>query len=118
MSVNALLVYEGPGAWQRQAYWDEYVVTFTNRGPAAATIDRVMLGDVLDRDVASGDDPWVLDKAGRKHEQFLKSLGAPADASLSARSRSKRMRAGTAGVGEQVLAGAVGAAAAGGLGVA
>jgi hypothetical protein len=112
--VDALLIYEGPGAWKRQAYWDEYGVTFTNRGLAAATIDGVTLGDVLDREVAPGDDPWVLDKAGRKHEQFLKRLGAPADAPLSAMSRSKQLLTGTAAVGGLALIyGGVGAATVG-----
>lgn len=114
MSVDALIVYEGLGAWKHHAYWDEYRVTFANHGPAAATIAGVTLGDVLDRAVAPGDDPWGLDKAGRKHEQFLKRLGAPADAPLSAMSRSKQLLTGTAAVGGLALIyGGVGAATVG-----
>lgn len=114
LQVSALIVYEGPGAWKRRAYWDEYLVTFTNRGGNIATVVDASLGDVLDRAVAPGANPWALEKAGRKHEQYLRSLGAPADASYSAMTRNKRAMAGAAGVGGVALIyGGVGAAAVG-----
>src|SRR3954470_11695952 len=30
-SLSSVIVYEGPGSWKKAAFWDEYVVTVTNR---------------------------------------------------------------------------------------
>jgi hypothetical protein len=86
-SVTGLVVYGSPGAWKRQAYWDEYVVRLANHGVEPVKVEVIELADVLDRWVPFGTDPWALEKAGRQQEKYLKSLHAPADAGASANQR-------------------------------
>lgn len=86
----AVIVYEGPGSWKRKAYWDEYVVRVNNKGGDPVTLSGALLGDVLDREVRPGSDPWALEKAGHKHEAHLQNCGAPALVELSAMDRKKR----------------------------
>ena len=28
--LNTVIVFQGPGSWKREAYWDEYVVSIVN----------------------------------------------------------------------------------------
>jgi len=90
LTVTGLIVYEGPGAWKKDAYWDEYVVSLTNQGDQSVQIEEMELGDVLERRVPSGVEPWALEKAGRQHEKYLQRLQAPADVPGSARQREKQ----------------------------
>jgi len=96
LELLAVIVFDGAGSWKRKAYWDEYAVRLTNNGTAPFLLTGAVLGDVLDREVRPGGDPWALEKAGRKHEAHLQNCGAPAFAELSAMSRKKRAAA-TAG---------------------
>jgi len=116
-SVTALISYDGPGSWKRHAYWDEYLVTLTNHGEAEAIAERAWLGDVLDRQVPPGDDPWRLERKGRDHESSLKSRGAPADAWYFSRSPAGKAVTGAASVGALavIYGGAGGATLASGI---
>lgn len=80
LTLQAVIVYDRAGSWKRRAYWDEYVLRVVNQSPELVVIDAVTLVDFLDRVVAPGTDPWALEKAGRKHEKYLRSKGIPADA--------------------------------------
>jgi hypothetical protein len=61
-TLDTVIILNGPGAWKRAAYWDEYVVTVSNRGRAAATIESAELVDFDGRTVRPGDDPWALEE--------------------------------------------------------
>jgi hypothetical protein len=87
LTVTGLITYDGPGTWKREAFWDEYLVRLTNHSGEPLTVTGVYLHDILARSVASGSDPWELDKAGRKQERYLISLGLPASAYASAHPR-------------------------------
>ncbi|MCF7686801.1 MAG: hypothetical protein K9M98_11610 [Cephaloticoccus sp.] len=79
-ALEAVIVYDGAGSWRRHAYWDEYYIRLVNRTSEPLRVETFILGDVFDRTMVPGTDPWVLEKAGRNHEKFLKSKGLPADA--------------------------------------
>jgi hypothetical protein len=64
--VHHVIVYHGPGSWKREAYWDEYVVSLSNRGLAPVTIDAAVLHDQQGAPVEPGVDPWALDRLSKK----------------------------------------------------
>jgi hypothetical protein len=84
LAVTGLIAYDRPGSWVKQAYWDEYNVRVENHRLEPIVIEEIILGDVLDRSIAPGIDPWVLEKMGHEHEQYLKSLCASVDVYQSA----------------------------------
>ncbi len=90
LSVTGIIVYDSLGTWKQHAYWDEYVVRLINHRAEPLTVELIELGDVLDRRVPSGTDPWALEKTGTKHEKSLQRLLAPADAAGSARQRAQQ----------------------------
>jgi hypothetical protein len=63
--LYTVIAYDGPGAWKRRAYWDEYVVTLANRGNAPVTIESAALVDSRGGVMVPGDDPWSLEEASR-----------------------------------------------------
>jgi hypothetical protein len=71
--VNTVIIYQGPGSWKREAYWDEYVLSLANRGDAALTVESATLVDFQNNATAPGDDPWKLDNAGKTAWQRFKS---------------------------------------------
>jgi hypothetical protein len=87
LTVAGLIYYNSPGSWMKRAYWDEYVVRLDNHRPEAVMIDTIVLGDVLDRTVAPGGDPWAMETTGIIHERYLYNLLAPAKAGKCARLR-------------------------------
>lgn len=72
-TLTGLIAYDGPGAWKKHAYWDEYQVKFVNHGAESVELTALTLGDVLGREITAGNDPWVLEKAGQEQLAFLKS---------------------------------------------
>lgn len=64
-TVHAVIVYQGPGSWKREAYWDEYVISLVNRGETPLVISTAMLTSTRSDPVAPGDDPWKLDRLGK-----------------------------------------------------
>jgi hypothetical protein len=65
-AVHQVVVYQGPGSWKRAAYWDEYVVSVVNRGPAPLTIDSVVLHDQRGAPIDPGVNPWALERLSKK----------------------------------------------------
>ena len=65
-TVHQVIVYQGPGSWKREAYWDEYVVSVANRGPAPLTIDAAVLHDQQGAPIEPGGDPWALERLSKK----------------------------------------------------
>jgi hypothetical protein len=60
-TLTALIVYEGPGSWKREALWDEYVVTLHNTTAQPLTVTAAELTDFAGVNRASSDDPWQLE---------------------------------------------------------
>ena len=53
-NLNTLIIPGGPGSWKKEAFWDEYVVTFHNSGDhpfQIAAVELVALPVLPDRPV-------------------------------------------------------------------
>ena len=64
--LNTVIVFEGPGSWKREAYWDEYVVSIVNQGQAPITIDDALLSTSLMASQTPGSDPWAIEAQSHK----------------------------------------------------
>jgi hypothetical protein len=64
--LNTLIVFEGPGSWKREAYWDEYVVSLVNQGQAPVTVDNAVLDSSAIVSQSPGSDPWEIEKQSHK----------------------------------------------------
>ncbi|MGA2446855.1 MAG: hypothetical protein ABSG50_15685 [Opitutaceae bacterium] len=65
-TLHTVIIFQGPGSWKREAYWDEYVLTVANRGETPAIIDSAMLYGSQSEPVTPGDNPWTLEKLSKK----------------------------------------------------
>jgi hypothetical protein len=70
-TVNTAIFYRGPGSWKRDAYWDEYVLTFVNRGSGPLVVESAGLTDLRGDSTAPGDKPWLLEKESRTRTKEL-----------------------------------------------
>lgn len=64
--LNTLIVFQGPGSWKREAYWDEYVVSLVNQGQAPVTVDGAVLDSSVIVAQTPGSDPWAIEKQSHK----------------------------------------------------
>jgi hypothetical protein len=64
--LHSVIVYRGPGSWKKEAYWDEYIITFTNRTAASLTLEAAVLFDLDNSAQGPGSDPWNLENLSRK----------------------------------------------------
>jgi len=60
-TVDAVIVYHGPGSWKQNALWDEYVVRLQGRGPLPLVVESASLLDLLGVEKSPGDHPWRLE---------------------------------------------------------
>jgi hypothetical protein len=74
-TVNAVITYNGPGSWKRNAFWDEYVVTLRNPGNQPLTLTTTELVDSAGINRPAGSDPWALQKESKTLEQQYKDTG-------------------------------------------
>jgi hypothetical protein len=65
VTLHAVIVYQGPGSWKREAYWDEYMVSIANRGDTPLVVSAAALTSTLSEPVAPGDDPWKLERLSK-----------------------------------------------------
>ena len=63
--VNTVIVYQGPGSWKREAYWDEYVVSITNEGNAPLVLENATLHANGGRISHPGEKPWPLERSAK-----------------------------------------------------
>lgn len=63
--VRTVIIYQGPGSWKREAYWDEYVITVTNRGEAPLIVHGATLFALNGESTTPGEDPWKLERIGK-----------------------------------------------------
>ncbi len=73
--LHTVIVYKGLGSWKKEAYWDEYVVSITNQGPAPLTVETATLVDALGAEQACGSNPWVLEKLSRENLKKFEHYG-------------------------------------------
>ncbi len=71
--LNTVIALQGPGSWKRNAYWDEYVVSLTNRSGVPVSIESVALTDFQGQSVPAGSNPWDLEKQSRDYESRIAS---------------------------------------------
>lgn len=62
MKLGTVIIFKGPGSWKREARWDEYVLTFTNRSAQSLILEEAVLIDPLGEAQAPGTEPWKLEK--------------------------------------------------------
>lgn len=60
--LDSVIIYQGPGSWKKSAYWDEFLITFTNESDAAITVTSAGLVDYFGTTMPAGSDPWKLEK--------------------------------------------------------
>jgi hypothetical protein len=101
-TVVSVIVFKGPGSWKREAYWDEYVVTFVNRGSAPCIVESCELTGLAGTPMVAGVDPWELEKQSRTLAD--KSFGLAKDVTVQIGS----------GIGAISVAAGIGAAIGGG----
>lgn len=64
--VDTVIILGGPGSWKREAYWDEYVLSVTNRGGAPVILESATLVDFQNNPVMPGDNPWDLQEQSKE----------------------------------------------------
>lgn len=75
LALHTVIVQKGPGSWRKEAYWDEYVCSITNRGATPLTVESATLVDALDADQAPGDEPWALEQRSRENIKKFEHSG-------------------------------------------
>ena len=73
--VQTVIVPQGPGSWMREAHWDEYVVTVTNRSLKAMRVEGVWLTGAATAGVSAGSDPSAVERASHRVETAGVSVG-------------------------------------------
>ncbi len=60
ISLDSVVIPDGPGSWVRQAAWDEYLLTFRNLSNQTITIEQVQLVDSRGIYISQGTNPDQL----------------------------------------------------------
>lgn len=76
-ALRTVIVYRGPGSWKKAAYWDEYVVSVRNPGPAPLTITGAELTDIDSLILTPGENPWELEKQSKARLKNYRESGRP-----------------------------------------
>ena len=74
-NLNTLIIPGGPGSWKKEAFWDEYVVTFHNSGDQPFHVASVELVDFTGSPRPPGDDPWKLERESKSLAKRYKDAG-------------------------------------------
>jgi hypothetical protein len=74
-ALNAVITYNGPGSWKRDAFWDEYVVTLRNPGSQVLTVSATGRTDFSGAVQTAGDNPWKLEKQSKTLEEKYRAAG-------------------------------------------
>jgi hypothetical protein len=73
--LNAIIISNGPGSWQRDAPWDEYIVMITNLGAQPLDIASAALTDSTGANHAPGADIRMLEKESLILEKKYRDAG-------------------------------------------
>ncbi len=87
VSVNYVIVSNGPGSWMEDASWDEYVLTVSNLTGMPVTVESIKVIDPRGLFIENGDDPDLLEKKSsdlaKKYSEYGISLAASKAASAA-----------------------------------
>lgn len=75
VTVDSLIVPNGPGSWVKGARWDEYQLTIRNLSNERTTIMHVRLIDPRGLYIDSGADPWQLERTSEMLAEEYKTAG-------------------------------------------
>ena len=75
VTLASVITDGGPGSWKREAFWDEYVVTFHNTGDQPLQVASVTLVDFAGTSRTAGDDPWTLERESKTLERKYRDAG-------------------------------------------
>ena len=88
VSLDTLIVRDGPGSWARNADWDEYRLTVRNLSDARLVVDRIVIFDAFDQPIAATGSRENLVRGSRKiarrHEDAGIEIKAGAGAATAA----------------------------------
>lgn len=73
--LDTVIIYQGPGSWKKSAYWDEFLITFTNDSDASITLASASLIDYFGTIMPAGTEPWKLEKASRAQRDRYTDAG-------------------------------------------
>jgi hypothetical protein len=74
-NLYTLIVPGGPGSWKKEAFWDEYVVTFHNSGDRPLQVTSIKLVDFTGSPRPPGDDPWKLERESKSLAKRYRDAG-------------------------------------------
>ena len=75
MSLNNVLIPNGPGSWIKDAKWDEYVVTITNLSSKPLSSAKISLVDPRGVYLDAGTDVITLEKTSERLAKAYKEAG-------------------------------------------
>jgi hypothetical protein len=75
VSINYLIIPDGPGAWVKGARWDEYVLTSRNMSDKPLTVENIRLVDPRGLYIMSGVDPDQLETLSETLAGQYKDVG-------------------------------------------
>src|ERR1700674_4458494 len=75
VTLASVIIDGGPGSWKREAFWDEYVVTFHTTGDQPLQVASVTLVDFAGTSRIAGDDPWALERESKTLERKYRDSG-------------------------------------------
>ena len=74
-TLNTLIISGGPGSWKKEAFWDEYVVTFHNSRDQPFQVASVELMDFTGSPKQPGEDPWKLERESKSLAKRYQDAG-------------------------------------------
>ena len=76
VTLEHVIVRDGPGSWLRDADWDEYVLRLRNEGDEPIVVEAIDLASDALATSAHSIDREALESASRRNLDTLKSVGA------------------------------------------
>ena len=74
-TLQAVVVFHGPGSWKKNAYWDEYLVTVSNVSPHPLIVSSAVLTGLDGEPQVAGPLPWQVEKLSRERLKVAKHTG-------------------------------------------
>ena len=75
LTLETLIIYQGPGSWKANALWDEYVVSLHNVGDHSVTLNAPTLLDPTGQPESPGVSPRAVEEASLKAENRYARAG-------------------------------------------
>jgi len=75
VTLNYLIIPNGPGSWVKDARWDEYYITVRNLSKEPVSVERIQLIDPRGVYITSGVNPYQLEKVSEALMKHYKDMG-------------------------------------------